>query len=154
MCIASASPNRHAGRVNRILRAGAIAAACIAAVQTVLDAMTSLLSIASFVLTAVTLAVVLFRRTPLTILWLVLGADLLQVIHYASAFDNPVGALLYGTLLLPFVAPDRGDDSRPAGTTRQQEASDERRHAGAVVRSSSLEPPYRRASCSGLSTCW
>jgi hypothetical protein len=89
--------------VNRSLRAGAIAAVSIAAVQTVLDAITSLLSVASFVLTPVTLAAVLLRRTPLVIMWLVLAADLVQVIRYASAFDNPLGGLLYGTLLLPFV---------------------------------------------------
>ena len=77
----------------------------IAAVQTVLDAVTSLISITSFVLTTVTLAAVLFRRTPLAIMWLVLAADLVQLIWYARAFDNPVGGLLYGTLLLPFVFP-------------------------------------------------
>jgi hypothetical protein len=101
--IASRSANRHAERVNRSLRAGAIAAVSIAAVQTVLDAITSLLSVASFVLTAVTLAAVLLRRIPLVIMWLVLAADLVQVVRYASAFDNPLGGLLYGTLLLPFV---------------------------------------------------
>ena len=52
----------------------------IAAVQTVLDAVTSLISITSFVLTTVTLAAVLFRRTPLAIMWLVLAADLVQLI--------------------------------------------------------------------------
>lgn len=75
----------------------------VAALQTVLDAATSLLSMASFVLTTVTLAAVLVRRTPLAIMWLVLAADLVQVIWYASRFDNPLGGLLYGTLLLPFV---------------------------------------------------
>ena len=75
----------------------------IAAVQTVLDAMTSLLSATSLVLTAATVAAVLFRRTPLAFMWLVLAADLVQVIWYSRAFDNPVGGLLYGTLLLPFV---------------------------------------------------
>jgi hypothetical protein len=93
----------HSERVNRSLRVGAIAAASIATLQTVLDALASLLSVASFVLTAATLAAVLFRRTPIASMWLVLAADLVQVIRYASAFDNPLGGLLYGTLLLPFV---------------------------------------------------
>ena len=89
--------------MNRVLRAGAIAAAIIAALQTVLDAMTSFLSVTSFVLTAATLVAVLVRRTPLAIMWLVLAADLVQVVWYAGSFDNPFGGLLYGTLLLPFV---------------------------------------------------
>lgn len=45
-----------------------------------LDAMTSLLSATSFVLTAATVAAVLFRRPPMAIMWLVLAADLVQVI--------------------------------------------------------------------------
>ena len=91
--------------MSRGLRAGAIAAASIAVAQTVLDALMSLWSVTSLVLTVATLAAVLFRRTPLAIMWFVLAADLVQVIRYASAFDNPFGGLLYGTLLLPFVFP-------------------------------------------------
>jgi hypothetical protein len=97
------SADGHAGRVSLALRAGAIAAVSLASLQTLLDALTSLVSVASVVLTAVTLAAVLVRRTPLALMWLVLVADLVQLIWYVSAFDNLVGGLFYGTLLMPFV---------------------------------------------------
>ena len=91
---------------SRGLRITAWALLAVASVQTVWSAFivgASPWTTVSVVLTGVTLVAVLYPGTAIPGLWAVLAANAAQAIAYTAGFANPVGGVLYATLLFPFV---------------------------------------------------
>jgi hypothetical protein len=91
----------------RDLHRQAVTLVCVGVVQTIISAFgewSEPAVLASTALSVLSVAAILYRRTPRAAIVVLLVLAVAELLLYIARFSNPVGGLLYSVVLFPFTA--------------------------------------------------